>query len=178
MGQKVNPIGLRVGINRTWDSRWYAEADYADLLHQDLRLRNYSEQTIRSYTGAVADFARHFEESPERLGSEHIRTYQLHLIEDKKLCWITFRVRTAALKFFYTQTLQRPWVVKEVACPKAPSKPPTVLSREEITVLLDAAVNLKHRALLAMLYATNPKIPIGANHMTMWTIFITARLAA
>jgi len=41
MGQKVNPIGFRVGINRTWDSRWYAEGDYADLLHQDLALREY-----------------------------------------------------------------------------------------------------------------------------------------
>jgi small subunit ribosomal protein S3 len=46
MGQKVNPIGLRVGINRTWDSRWYAEADYADLLHQDLRLRNYLQDRL------------------------------------------------------------------------------------------------------------------------------------
>src|SRR3972149_4431246 len=41
MGQKVNPIGLRVGINRTWDSRWYAEAGYARLLHEDLRLKRY-----------------------------------------------------------------------------------------------------------------------------------------
>ena len=41
MGQKVNPMGLRVGINRTWDSRWYADGSYADLLHEDLRLRDY-----------------------------------------------------------------------------------------------------------------------------------------
>ncbi len=41
MGQKVNPVGLRVGINRTWDSRWYADARYADLLHEDLTLRDY-----------------------------------------------------------------------------------------------------------------------------------------
>ena len=41
MGQKVNPIGLRVGINRTWDSRWYADEDYAGLLHEDLKLKTY-----------------------------------------------------------------------------------------------------------------------------------------
>ena len=41
MGQKINPIGFRVGINRTWDSRWYADRDYANLLHQDLKLRDY-----------------------------------------------------------------------------------------------------------------------------------------
>ena len=41
MGQKVNPIGLRLGINRTWDSRWFASRDYADLLHEDLRIRKF-----------------------------------------------------------------------------------------------------------------------------------------
>ncbi len=41
MGQKVNPIGLRLGINRTWDSRWFAGKDYGTLLHEDLRLRKY-----------------------------------------------------------------------------------------------------------------------------------------
>ena len=42
MGQKVNPIGLRLGINRTWDSRWYAnDENYAGLLHEDIKLRNY-----------------------------------------------------------------------------------------------------------------------------------------
>ena len=41
MGHKVNPIGLRLGINRTWDSRWYAGRDYADMLHEDLRMREY-----------------------------------------------------------------------------------------------------------------------------------------
>src|ERR1700729_1935250 len=41
MGQKVNPIGFRVGVNRTWDSRWYAKKDYAKLLHEDFKLRKY-----------------------------------------------------------------------------------------------------------------------------------------
>lgn len=46
MGQKVNPIGLRVGINRTWDSRWYADRDYAALLHEDLRLRKFLKKKL------------------------------------------------------------------------------------------------------------------------------------
>src|SRR5699024_6163599 len=41
MGQKVNPIGLRVGIIRDWESKWFAEKDYADLLHEDLKIREY-----------------------------------------------------------------------------------------------------------------------------------------
>lgn len=47
MGQKVNPIGLRLGINRTWDSRWYAGKDYANLLHEDLRLRKFLQDKLR-----------------------------------------------------------------------------------------------------------------------------------
>jgi small subunit ribosomal protein S3 len=47
MGQKVNPIGLRVGINRTWDSRWFADQRYGDLLHEDLKLRKYLEERLQ-----------------------------------------------------------------------------------------------------------------------------------
>jgi small subunit ribosomal protein S3 len=47
MGQKVNPIGLRLGINRTWDSRWYADANYADLLHEDLNIRNFLHKRLQ-----------------------------------------------------------------------------------------------------------------------------------
>jgi small subunit ribosomal protein S3 len=46
MGQKVNPIGLRVGINRTWDSRWFASRDFANLLHEDLKLKKYLTERL------------------------------------------------------------------------------------------------------------------------------------
>ncbi len=48
MGHKVNPIGLRLGINRTWDSRWYAGRDYAKLLHDDVRLRETLKERLKS----------------------------------------------------------------------------------------------------------------------------------
>jgi small subunit ribosomal protein S3 len=48
MGHKVNPIGLRLGINRTWDSRWYAGRDYARLLHDDLKLRETLKERLKS----------------------------------------------------------------------------------------------------------------------------------
>lgn len=47
MGQKVNPIGLRVGINRTWDSRWFSDKDYAKKLHEDLKIRKYIEAKLK-----------------------------------------------------------------------------------------------------------------------------------
>ena len=46
MGQTVNPIGLRIGINRTWDSRWFADKDYAKLLHEDLKIRNFLREKL------------------------------------------------------------------------------------------------------------------------------------
>lgn len=47
MGQKVNPIGLRLGINRTWDSRWYAEKNYGNHFHQDLKMRKFLEARLK-----------------------------------------------------------------------------------------------------------------------------------
>ena len=44
MGQKVNPNGIRLGINRTWSSRWYSKSEYAKLLHEDLKIKNFVEK--------------------------------------------------------------------------------------------------------------------------------------
>lgn len=46
MGQKVSPVGFRVGINRDWDARWYAEKDYTKLLHEDLKVRNFIREQL------------------------------------------------------------------------------------------------------------------------------------
>jgi small subunit ribosomal protein S3 len=48
MGQKVNAVGFRVGINKTWDSRWYADGDYADKLHEDLKIQKYLKEQLNS----------------------------------------------------------------------------------------------------------------------------------
>ena len=48
MGQKINPIGLRLGINRTWSSRWFSNAEYSKLLHQDLEIKNFVERKLKN----------------------------------------------------------------------------------------------------------------------------------
>ena len=48
MGQKVNPYGIRLGINKTWSSRWFSKNDYTKLLHQDLKIKNYVEKKLKN----------------------------------------------------------------------------------------------------------------------------------
>jgi len=64
---------------------------------EELQRRNYSPNTVRPYLYAVEDFVRHFGKSPEKLGQEHLRTYQLHLLNDCKLAVETIVGRIAAL---------------------------------------------------------------------------------
>ncbi len=74
----------------------------------ELQRRNYAKSTVRSYIHAVEDFAKYFRRSPERLGPEHIRQYQVHLFQDCKLSPGTIHSRTSALRFLFVKTLRRP----------------------------------------------------------------------
>jgi site-specific recombinase XerD len=122
-------------------------------MQEDLRLRNFSERTIRRYTHIVAEFAKHFHKSPDQLGPEHVRTYLLFLLNERKLAWGTIQGARSALKFLYKRTLKQTWFDQEVIKPKVRRKLPTVWSREEVCALLDAEMNTKHRALLALYYS-------------------------
>jgi integrase/recombinase XerD len=120
---------------------------------EDLILRNRAPQTIRLYTGWVADFARHFHAPPDQLGPEHVRSYLLHLVQERQVSWNIYRQARLALQFFYKVTLGQEWVVAKVARPEAPKTLPVVLSTDEMARFLDALKNPKHRALLMTAYA-------------------------
>jgi site-specific recombinase XerD len=122
-------------------------------MQEDLRLRNFSERTVRHYTRTIAEYAKYFHKSPDQLGPEHVRTFLLYLLNERKLAWGTIQAARSALKFLYTRTLKQTWFDQEVIKPKVRRKLPTVLSREEVPALLDAEMNTKHRALLALYYS-------------------------
>ncbi len=58
MGQKINPIGLRVGVIKDWESRWYAEKNYADLLHEDIKIREYLEERLKQAAISTIEIER------------------------------------------------------------------------------------------------------------------------
>ncbi len=124
------------------------------MMVEELVRRNYSENTRECYIRAVEEFALYFNCSPDKLGLEHIRTFQAHLFTDRKLSPNTVNQRLAALRFFFVKTLHRPWNTAETPYPKRDIRLPRVLSREEVAQLIDSAVLPFHRVVLMTLYAT------------------------
>jgi len=118
----------------------------------DLRLRNYSPRTIEAYVAGVARFAKHFGRSPEQLGTEELRSFQLHLLE-RQVSWSQFNQIVCALRFCYAITLRRPERVPFIPFGKRPKPLPTVLSPQEVAALLAAADPQRDRVLLQLTYA-------------------------
>ena len=114
---------------------------------EDLRVRNRSEETIASYVNAIVKFAQFFHKSPELLGPEEVRTYQVYLVQ-RKVSWSAFNIVVSALRFLYGTTLARDWVVQKIPYAKKPKTSPVVLSVEEVCTFLEAFPNLKHRVLV------------------------------
>src|SRR3989449_8410863 len=86
---------------------------------EDLQIRNYSPHTVDAYLRSVAQFAKHFRTAPDRLGAEHIRTYQLHLLH-QQVSESVFIQTVCALRFFYETTLVRPCMVEYIPYPTKP----------------------------------------------------------
>ena len=125
---------------------------------EDMQIRNLTRNTQRVYVEQVVRFARHFRKSPEHLGPAEIRTYLLHLAKERRLAASSIIVTVSALRFFYTITLKRPWVVKDIPAGKQARKLPVVMSQDEVARFLGAVDNLKHRVILTVCYATGLRI--------------------
>ena len=130
-------------------------------LIDDLRLRNYSPRTIEAYTAGVARLAKHFHRSPDQLGVEHLRQFQLHLLA-QQVSWSLFNVVVSALRFFYGTTLNRPDAVPFIAYGKRQQSIPAVLSVEEVRVLFEATAPGRDRVLLQTAYACGLRISDSA----------------
>jgi integrase/recombinase XerD len=124
------------------------------LLLEELERRNYSQETTRAYVHAIKDFARYFNRPPDQLGPEHVREYQAYLLRERKLSPNTVNTRTGALRFFFVTTLKKPWTAAETPYPKRAFELPTILTREEVAMLIDSAATPFYRMILLTLYGT------------------------
>jgi site-specific recombinase XerD len=126
---------------------------------EDMQVRNLALNTQTSYVQQVSLFARHFHKSPEELGPEDIRAYQVYLTNERKLAPGSVLIAVAALRFLYKVSLKRDWTFEDIIpAPKKPQKLPVVLSPEEVLQFLGCIGNTKHRAILTTCYAAGLRI--------------------
>jgi len=110
--------------------------------------------SARRYLRFVERFAQHFGKSPDKLGPDHLRSYQAYLLKERKLCPGSVENHVAALRFFYVRTLHRHEFREFLPYPKTPRKLPEILSQEEVARLIDASTTLFQRTMLMVLYGT------------------------
>lgn len=123
-----------------------------------MTLRGFSPRTHRSYLEAVAGLARYYKRSPDQLSRKQIQDYLLYLERERHLSWSSRNVAVSAFRFLYGQTLG--WDTRAIAIPRRQKETrlPEVLSPQEVSRLVGAVGNLKHRTLLMTAYAAGPRV--------------------
>jgi len=119
---------------------------------EDMTIRNLSPATQRSYIHAVSKFSRYFGRSPDRLGLEDVRAFQVHLVS-MGVSWPALNQTVCALRFFYGVTLGQGEIPERIAYAREPRKLPVVLNADEVVRFLEAVPSLKTRVALTTAYA-------------------------
>ena len=122
-------------------------------LAQELKLRNYSKQTVKSYLYYNKNFLSFINKSPRDVCSNDIKSYLEHLMDRGKSAILAFN----ALKFYYFQVLRRKFFVNLIL-PKRQKKLPVVLSRQEVGRLADALGNPKHKLIILLAYSAGLRV--------------------
>jgi site-specific recombinase XerD len=124
---------------------------------EDMTIRNLSPATQQSYVHAVSKFSQYFGRSPDRLGLEDVRAYQVHLAS-KGVAWASLNQAVCALRFFYGVTLGEPTIPERIAYARELRKLPVVLSADEVVRFLESVSSLKARVALTAAYAAGLRV--------------------
>jgi integrase/recombinase XerD len=119
---------------------------------EDMRIRNFTPRTQETYISQVSKFAKHFNRSPEKLGAEEIREYQLYLIS-QKVSWSLFNQAVCALRFLYLKTLKMDVGIDQIPFPRQPKKLPELLSPIEVATLLQSVSDYRNQVALTAIYS-------------------------
>jgi integrase/recombinase XerD len=128
----------------------------------DMRARRFSEDTQRDYVRNVRNFAAFLDRSPDTATKEDLRRFQLHMAQ-QQISPGSINAAIAALRFFFTVTLERPDLVRPLRIVTEPRRAPVVLSQEEVARLLEAAPGLKYKAALSVAYGAGLRVSEVAN---------------
>lgn len=118
----------------------------------DMSVRNLSPATQRSYIHAVKRFSLFHGQSPDQLGLEDVRAFQVYLVS-QGVSWGALNQTVCALRFFYGVTLDRAEIPERIAYARTPRKLPDILSADEVVRFLEAVPSLEARAALTTAYA-------------------------
>ena len=129
-----------------------------DQMEMDMKLRRFSPKTISCYLACMRNVAIYFGKSPAELDEEEIRKYLYHLIEERNVSQAVISQSYSALKFFFENTIQKPWNVSKIPRSKQRKKLPQVLSKHEVESIFSVTTNLKHRAILMTIYAAGLRV--------------------
>lgn len=117
-----------------------------------MKLQGFSESTQSTYVRTMADLAKCYNKSPDRLLKDDVQAYLLQLSEKRNLSWSSCNIAASAIRYFYGQVLERDKIRVWIPPRKMESKLPEILSKQEVKSLLSAPKNPKHRALLMTTY--------------------------
>jgi integrase/recombinase XerD len=123
----------------------------------DMTARRFSEATRKDYVRHVRTFAAFLGRSPDTATSDDLRRFQLHMAQQQVSPW-SINAAVAALRFFFTVTLERPDLVRPLRLVNEPRKAPVVLSQEEVARLLEPAPGLKYKAALSVAYGAGLRV--------------------
>jgi len=134
-----------------------------DDLEAELQLRGYSESTQKVYVDSVRQLCEHYDKTPGRITEKDLRQYFLFGKNQKKWSRSTSTIALCGIKFFYENTLQRPWPTLLFIRPRQEKKLPVVLSREEVRRILANLRMLRYRVCLSTIYSCGLRLSEGIN---------------
>jgi integrase/recombinase XerD len=125
---------------------------------EDMLLRGLAPTTQRSYIHYVAEFAKYYNTSPDKLDLEAVRQYQLYLLNEKRMSPQSVNSFVAAVQFLYLVTLEMPWGKESFSRVRVGSTLPVVLSPEEVAQFFEHVPSVKYRAVLMLCYGAGLRI--------------------
>lgn len=131
---------------------------YFNQMKQNLELRNYSHHTVTVYLDHMKNFIKFHMKDPSLIELKDITTYQVYLVYSKKVSFSTFNLAVCSIKYFYKYILKTNWRIDLIPYQKKVKSLPNVLSRQEITRIIAAAVNLKNKAIIQTFYSAGLRL--------------------